>query len=125
MERNLVGWFEIPVTDMERAKAFYESVFKLSISVHDLGGLIMGWFPHAEEKPGASGSLVQHEMYTPSVTDGALIYFSSSDVNEELARVEGAGGEILKPKTEIGGGHGFMALLKDTEGNRIALHSLA
>ncbi|MEK6155647.1 VOC family protein [Flavobacteriaceae bacterium 3-367] len=125
MEYNPIGWFEIPVTDMDRAKTFYESVFELSISVHDLGGLIMGWFPHAEDKPGASGSLVQHEMYTPSVTDGPLIYFSSVDVNVELGRVAGAGGEILKPKTEIGDGHGFMALFKDSEGNRIALHSRA
>jgi predicted enzyme related to lactoylglutathione lyase len=63
-------------------------------------------------------------MYTPSDSQGALIYFSCEDVTNELGRVVGADGEILKQKTEIGGGHGFMALVKDTEGNRIALHSL-
>ncbi len=125
MENNLVGWFELPVIDMDRAKKFYETVFDISISVHDLGGLIMGWFPSDRSKPGATGSLVKHEMYAPSDTQGALIYFSCKDVAEELSRVEGTEGQILKQKTEIGGGHGFMALLKDTEGNRIALHSNA
>lgn len=124
MERNYVGWFEIPVEDMQRAKAFYEKVFDTKIDIHELGDFTMGWFPGAGEKPGASGSLVKHQMYKPSATDGPLIYFSCADLATELARVEGAGGIILQPKTEIGGGHGFMALMKDTEGNRIALHSL-
>lgn len=118
----MVSWFEVPVADMERAKRFYESVFKISISVHNLGDLVMGWFPEAKDG-GASGSLVKHAMYKPSDTHGPLLYFSSSDVAYELDRVEEAGGIILKPKTEIGGGHGYMALIKDSEGNRIALHS--
>lgn len=67
--------------------------------------------------------LVPHEMYSPSSTEGPLIYFSCKDVVNELSRVEAAHGEILRPKSEIGDGHGFMALIKDTEGNRIALHS--
>lgn len=124
MEHNMVGWFETPVTNMDRAKGFYEKVFKISIEIHDLGGIIMGWFPGVQGKTGASGSLVQHEMYSPSATDGPLIYFTCNDLSEEINRVESAGGEILKSKTEIGGGHGFMGLIKDTEGNRIALHSL-
>ena len=123
MEQNMVAWFEIPVTDMDRAKAFYETVFNVTIAIHDLGGFIMGWFPDAPGKSGASGSLVKHEMYAPSATHGPLIYFACKDLAVELGRVETAGGEILQPKTEIGGGHGFMGLLKDTEGNRIALHS--
>lgn len=123
MKNNVVGWFELPVADMDRAKNFYEAVFDISISIHDLEGFIMGWLPSDHKKPGASGSLVKHEMYTPSDSKGALIYFSCKDVTGELGKVEKAGGEILQPKTEIGGGHGFMALIKDTEGNRIALHS--
>lgn len=119
----MVGWFEIPVVDMTRAKRFYDAVFDISISIHDLGGLQMGWFPNDPEKTGATGSLVQHEMYTPSDVYGALVYFSCKNLAAELSRVEGAGGSILKARTEIGDGHGFMALIKDTEGNRIALHS--
>ncbi|HMB63811.1 MAG TPA: VOC family protein [Eudoraea sp.] len=120
----MVAWFEIPVHDMERAKGFYETVFQVQISVHDLGDLVMGWFPNDPSRQGASGSLVKHAMYSPSDSKGVLVYFSCADVAGELGRVEGAGGKILRPKTEIGGGHGFMALAKDTEGNRIALHSL-
>jgi predicted enzyme related to lactoylglutathione lyase len=123
MEHNMIGWFEIPVTDMDRAKKFYETVFEISIAVHDLGGLIMGWFPSFPEKKGAAGSLVQHAMYSPSDTQGVLVYFSCEDVNNELGRVKSAGGAILQPKKEIGDGHGFMALVRDSEGNRIALHS--
>lgn len=124
MEHNMVGWFEIPVQEMERAKKFYEEVFDISISVHDLGGIIMGWFPGVQGKTGSSGSLVKHEMYTPSDTAGPLLYFSCNDLAVELAKVTNAGGSIIQLKKEIGGGHGFMALLTDTEGNRIALHSL-
>lgn len=121
----MVGWYEIPVENMDRAKGFYETVFKIEISIHDLGGFLMGWLPESQTKGIASGSLVKHETYQPSATHGPLIYFSSEDVNNELGRVEEAGGAILQPKTEIGGGHGFMALIRDSEGNRIALHSQA
>lgn len=120
----MVGWFEIPVADMARAKKFYDSVFDISISIHDLEGLKMGWFPNDPEKKGATGSLVKHEMYQSSASYGPLIYFSCKDVEAELSRVESAGGSIIRPKSMIGDNHGFMALIKDTEGNRIALHSI-
>lgn len=123
METNMVAWFEIPVEDMDRAKKFYEVIFKIDIAIHNMGEFKMGWFPNTPEKSGATGSLVQHEMYVPSTTHGPLIYFSCEDVANELSRVEAANGEIMQAKTEIGDGHGFMALLKDTEGNRIGLHS--
>ena len=124
MEHNMVGWFEIPVTDMDRAKKFYEAVFNITITIHDLDGLIMGWFPMASDKAGITGSLVQHESYVPSATDGPVLYFTSVDVAIELGRVTEAGGSILQDKKQIGDGHGFMALFLDCEGNRIALHSL-
>jgi predicted enzyme related to lactoylglutathione lyase len=123
MEHNMVGWVEIPVTDMDRAREFYEQVFNIAISIHDLGGLVMGWFPYADGVKGISGSLVKHEMYQPSEHAGVLIYFTCKDVAEEVARVAAAGGEVLRKKTAIGDGHGYMALIKDTEGNRIGLHS--
>ncbi|PCJ93424.1 MAG: glyoxalase [Flavobacteriaceae bacterium] len=119
----MVGYFEIPVNDMHRAKMFYETVFAIKVAVHDLGGLVMGWFPRDSEKKEASGSLVKHEMYATSETAGPLVYFSCQDVAIELSRVVDAGGKVLKQKTEIGGGQGFMGLLLDSEGNRIAVHS--
>ncbi|NKI27277.1 VOC family protein [Arenibacter sp. 6A1] len=123
MNANMVGWFEIPVTNMERAKKFYDTVFSISIAIHQLEEVKMGWFPAAAEKPGGMGSLVQHSLYRPSDTMGPLLYFSCKDLALALSRVEIAGGSILQSKKEIGGGHGFMALFKDSEGNRIALHS--
>ena len=122
MEHNMVGWFEIPVHDMDRAKAFYEAVFKIEISIHDFGGILMGWFPFAEGKPGASGTLIKQESYVPS-QEGTLVYFICEDVANEINRVEAAGGIIYQPKTEISPEHGHMAVFIDTEGNRVALHS--
>ncbi len=124
MDYNMVGWFEIPVEDMDRAKTFYEVVFGVQIQVQDLGDTLMGWFPWNHEKPGAAGSLIQNkDWYKPSNVAGVLIYFNSEDVQNELDRIESAGGRILKPKTLIAPDIGCMAVFLDTEGNRIALHS--
>lgn len=126
MNENIVPWFEIPVLDMERAKQFYETVFQFTISIHDLGGLIMGWFPQPKENAyGATGSLMLQEEYKPSATHGPLIYFNSTsgDISNELSRVEKAGGKILKEKTLISEETGYMALILDSEGNRIALYN--
>lgn len=124
MEQNMVGWFEIPVKDMARAKKFYETVFGIVIQVHDMEGTIMGWFPWDETKTGAAGCLIQNaDWYTPSKTDGVLIYFASTDVKQELDRVEQAGGTIVRSKTRISPDVGYMGLFLDSEGNRIALHS--
>ncbi len=125
MKNNSVGWFEIPVTDMARATKFYETVFDVSLSKYVFGTFEMAWFPEAESQIGSAGSLVKSEgNYNPS-TEGVLIYFTaqSGDLSIELARVEKAGGKILRPKIQISETHGFMALVLDTEGNRIALHS--
>lgn len=124
MEYNMVGWFEIPVTDMERARAFYEAVFEVQIQVHQMGELEMGWFPMADGKKGAAGSLVRHpDFYHPSSTAGVVIYFTCPDMTAALERVTRAGGKVVQPKKAIGEGFGYMGLFLDSEGNRIALHS--
>ncbi len=122
MKTNPVVWFEVPVADMARAKAFYEKTFDIEIKVMDFGELKMGWFPINEQAPGASGSLVQQDSYVPSY-EGTLVYFASEDIQTELDRIEDAGGKILKEKTQISPEYGCMALFEDSEGNRIALHS--
>lgn len=123
MKTASVGWFEIPATNMDRATLFYETVFETSLQRSNLGGLEMAWFGRGEGTMGASGALVlQAEFYKPS-TDGVLVYFSSADVSNELARIEDAGGKILMPKKLIAEDIGYMALFTDSEGNRIALHS--
>lgn len=125
MKANMVSWFEIPVVDMDRAKAFYENVFDTRIRIEQFGATIMGWFPGLEntDAPGASGSLVYNaEFYKPSA-NGTLVYFSSPEINTELNRVEEAGGVVLNEKTLISEDVGYMAVVLDTEGNRIALYS--
>ncbi|WP_223035019.1 VOC family protein [Hanstruepera marina] len=124
MENNMVGWFEIPVSDMDRAKAFYEAVFKIDIHVVDFGGILMGWFPDRGQVPGAQGTLIKQESYIPS-QEGTLVYFISDNVQNELDRIEAAGGKIYQSKTQISPEHGYMGVFIDTEGNRVALHSRA
>ncbi len=123
MKKNMVGWFEIPVSDMERAKAFYDVVFNIEINIMDFGGILMGWFPESDiDSHGASGSLIKQESYIPS-QEGTMVYFMSEDVQIELDRIEAAGGKIFQPKTQISEEHGYMGVFIDTEGNRVALHS--
>jgi hypothetical protein len=122
MKHNVVGWFEIPVSKIERAKKFYETVFDFEINVMDFGGTLMGWFPSAGEAYGATGSLIQDKNYTPS-TDGTLVYFACENLALELSRITSAGGTVLQKKTQISPEHGYMAVFNDTEGNRVALHS--
>ena len=125
MNKNVVGWFEIPVINMDRAIKYYEAVFDIKLSRHLLGPIDMAWFPAVEGGAGTPGSLVYNERaYKPSM-DGVLIYFTalSGDLSIELGKVEKSGGKILLPKTQISEEVGYMALFSDSEGNRIALHS--
>lgn len=124
MDYNPVGWFEIPVTDMGRAATFYETLLETKINRQQLGPLEMGWFDSSKpEAKGSMGSLVRHpDFYKPSA-DGVLIYFTAPDLDATIARVEPAGGKVLMPKKQISPEHGFMAVVMDTEGNRVALNS--
>jgi hypothetical protein len=127
-EHNVVGWFEIPVANMDRAIAFYEAVMGYALQRQQMGSLDMAWFPWSEANTaGSAGSLVHHaEMYKPSA-DGALVYFTafSGDLANELSRVEPNGGQVLIGKTLIAEDYGYMGVFIDTEGNRVALHSRA
>jgi predicted enzyme related to lactoylglutathione lyase len=125
IKHNIVGWFEIPVHDMDRAIKFYETVFEFKLERNQMGPLDMAWFPMVENEIGAAGSLIYFpEAYRPS-KKGILIYFTafSGDLAVELSRVEAAGGKVLQEKTLITDEIGYMGLLLDTEGNRIAIHS--
>lgn len=117
---NPVNWFEIPVTDLDRAKQFYEAVFGYEIAINEMGNAKMGWFPFDHEAPGATGTLIQNESYTPSY-EGTLVYFSVPEIDDVLAKVEAAGGKIINPKFSIGE-FGFCGHFEDCEGNRVALH---
>jgi predicted enzyme related to lactoylglutathione lyase len=122
MKAITVTWFEIPCNDIKRAAAFYEKVLKTKLKVQDFGGPLMAFFPEVKGNIGANGSLMQYDSYVPS-HDGALVYFNCEDCAIELARVKAAGGKVLREKTMISPEHGFMGVIEDTEGNRVAMHS--
>lgn len=123
MAVNAVGWFEIYVQDIDRAKAFYEGVFQMTLQALPAGdaGEMWAW-PMDPEGEGAAGSLVKMEG-VPSGGMGTLVYFNCDDVAVEAARAVERGGKMFKDKFSIGE-YGFIALLHDTEGNMIGLHSL-
>ena len=118
---NPVNWFEIPTSDLNRAKGFYESVFDCQLSLQKMGPLQMAWFPMVEGGTGATGTLIKAESYTSSHS-GTLVYFPVSNMDLTLKKVTANGGKILNPKMSIGE-HGFVAHFEDSEGNRVALHS--
>ncbi|MFC5624266.1 VOC family protein [Algoriphagus winogradskyi] len=124
MKKVTVGWFEIPVNDMDRAISFYQKVFSCTLHKMDMGDFKMAMFPGEGEASGAGGSLVLHkDFYKSSELAGPLIYFSSEDVAIELKKVEEAGGKVQIEKRMISPEYGYMGVFLDSEGNRIALHS--
>ena len=120
-QSNPVGWFEIPVSDLNRAKAFYEHVLGVSLAITNMEGSEMAWFPMHPGGAGAGGTLIKGEGYEPSQA-GTLVYLSTDDIEAALKRVNDRGGKTLLPKISIGE-HGFVAHFEDSEGNRVALHS--
>jgi len=125
IKSNVVGWFELPVNDMDRAIKFYETVFGFELSRNTMGPLDMAWFPWVDNGQGAAGSLVHYPDFYKPTSNGSLIYFTahSGDLSIELARVEKAGGQVIQEKKLITEDVGFMGLFIDTEGNRVAMHS--
>ncbi|MFY3386214.1 VOC family protein [Paracidovorax sp. MALMAid1276] len=119
---HALNWFEIPVTDFARAKAFYEAVLGISIAPLEMGGMTMGML---SSEPGAvGGAIVQGEGSVPSQS-GTMVYLNGGDdLAPMLARVVPAGGQVAVPKTDIGNGFGHFAHLIDTEGNKVGLHSM-
>jgi predicted enzyme related to lactoylglutathione lyase len=119
--KNYINWFEIPVEDFDRAKLFYETIFGLKLEAMEMMGINMAFFP---AEPGtASGSLCKGENYKPSM-DGTLVYLNGNpDLSAVLDKVEGAGGKVILPKTQITPEIGYMAMFIDCEGNKVALHS--
>jgi predicted enzyme related to lactoylglutathione lyase len=121
--KNALNWFEIPVSDFERAKKFYETMLACELMEMPFPDGRYGMLP-ADMENGVGGAIVQGDGFTPS-DKGSIIYLNGGDdLSIPLSRIEAAGGKIVLPKTSIGG-NGFMAHFIDTEGNRVALHSMA
>ncbi len=118
-DRSWTTWFEIPVINFHRARVFYENLFQMAMEINDFGTFKMGVFPHKE----VGCAICQGSGYRPS-EDGVVVYLNANpDLSDVLERVVESGGKIVKEKTMISSEHGHMALIIDTEGNRVALHS--
>jgi len=120
---NLIAHVEIPVRDLDRAMAFYSTVFRVDFGeIVEIHGSRMAYFPFTAGEDGATGALAEGEIYVPT-TDGAVIYFSVDDLDATLARATSLGSSILFPKTAISD-TAFVAEIVDSEGNRIALQTM-
>jgi hypothetical protein len=121
-KRNPVGWFELYVQDIERAKAFYQKTFQVTLERLESPGIELWAFPMGMDIPGASGAIVKMDG-KDSGGGGTIIYFSCADCAVEASRAVQNGGRVQKEKISIGE-YGFIALVFDTEGNMIGLHSM-
>jgi uncharacterized protein len=125
--KNVINWFEIYTSDFDRAKKFYSDVFNCQLTDLPMGSenhpeMKYATFPGDSRGADVSGALVKMDAAKPGI-GGTLIYFVTDEINAELGRVESAGGKIMRSKQSIGE-FGFIALVEDTEGNMIGLHSM-
>ncbi len=117
-----MNWFELQVTDFDRAKRFYETALQASLQEAEMENCRMGMFP-CDSKHGVGGSITKMDGLSPG-QGGTMVYLNvEGDLNGVLARIPAAGGSVVKPRTSIGP-HGFIAVFKDTEGNSVGLHSM-
>jgi predicted enzyme related to lactoylglutathione lyase len=116
---NPVVYFEIPVTNMDRAVKFHKNVFKFSFKKEIIDQNEMALFPFSDNKYGISGALAKGEIYKPT-KNGVLIYFKTENINQTLKLAVDNGGQVLYPKT-LNDGVGYVAEFEDSEGNRIGL----
>jgi predicted enzyme related to lactoylglutathione lyase len=120
---NPVNWFEIPVSDLDRATKFYEKVFGFTMTPMEMGPSKMAMFPWTQGGTNAAGALLKSEGYTPSHS-GSMVYFSVADIEGTLKKAGESGVKTLVPKWGIGE-HGFVAHFEDCEGNRVGVHSMS
>lgn len=118
---NAINWFELPANNFDRAVSFYSQVLNAEMQHMDMEGIKMAFFPSDEN--GVGGAVTHGNGAEPN-ENGALVYLNGGEnLDTPLSRVEAAGGQVVMPKTSIGE-NGFYAVFKDTEGNKVALHSM-
>jgi len=121
---NSLNWFEIPASDISRAKKFYQEIFDITMDDVTMDGDQMAFFPWTSGSGKANGAVVQSPNLKPSM-EGTLVYLNANPAMDNvLEKVETAGGKVLLPKTSIGE-NGYIAYIRDTEGNRVGIHSMA
>ena len=122
--QHAIDWFEIPVTDLDCAQAFYEKLLGATLRREAMGPMTLVLFPYTE--PGVGGCLLSGAGAPQPSQQGALVYLNAGpSLDAVLARVEAAGGRIATPKVTLPGDMGCFAHVADTEGNRVGLHAPA
>jgi predicted enzyme related to lactoylglutathione lyase len=120
--KNMVNWIEIPASNFKRALGFYKAILGVEIHEAEMFGSKMGFFP--SDGKNVSGAIVQGEDYKPS-TEGVTVYLNAGDdLQPVLEKVEKNKGTIIVPKTQISPEMGYFAMFIDSEGNKMALHSI-
>lgn len=120
---NLINWFEIPATDFSRAVSFYKAILSLEIKETEMFGTKMGFFP--TDGKNVSGAIVQGEDYKPS-SDGVIAYLNGGkDLQTMLDKIENNNGKVIVPKTQISPEMGYFGMFIDSEGNKMAVHSIS
>lgn len=120
--KNSLNWFEIPVGNFERAKKFYSTIYNYEMPSITMGNSQLGFLP--VQQGGIGGAIIESEDQVPSI-NGTRVYLNGGDdLNNILQRIEAAGGKVLLAKSAISEEHGYYALFQDTEGNKVALHSM-
>ena len=120
---NFVTWFEIPVTDFNRAVEFYRTVMNTHIETVEYGPMMMSFFDIGKTQRGAFGAIVLGPGYEPSGNGVRIAFSCMDDMQAYLDRVEPAGGKIIQSRTQISEEYGYAARFEDPDGNRIGLHS--
>ena len=122
---NALNWFEIPVSDFDRGKKFYETIFSYQMPENTMGPARMGFLLYDFPGGKVGGAIVYNPNFYTPCDNGSLIYLNCQpDLQIVLDRVADAGGQVLTQKTLVAPGLGYWALIKDSEGNRVALHSM-
>lgn len=116
---TLIDWFEIPVTDLNRARHFYQNILEIELLVETMAGAELAVFPHT--KPATGGALIKGEFFTPS-SSGSLIYLYAANLTETLQRVLLNGGKVVLEPETLPNNIGTIAMIIDSEGNRVGLH---
>jgi predicted enzyme related to lactoylglutathione lyase len=117
---NPVGWFDLHVANLDRAKKFYETVFNIKLTDAPMEWGKQSFFPFSPESHDISGALVEKADLLPG--NNTVVYFETEDITTEEQRIEAAGGKVVQPKMNIGE-FGFISIFIDSEGNSVGLHS--
>ena len=118
---SVLNWFDIPATNFERAVTFYETVLGISLIRENMLGAQIAIFPAPQGE--TTGAILARDGVTPGTTGSTVYLKAGDDLSAALARVSTAGGKVLHPKTFIKEGWGYFAIVLDSEGNSVGLHS--